>query len=137
MFFDKYIIVDDGFSNVAQDGKLIGFQLKARVPYYRGLWISMIEDISLTVDGEAFPRDTLRVTLHGRTYTLPEMEREVDDRWEFGEVGTLTVEKPGGLALGEHTIDLMELLRISYVSFPWYGRDRKVLRLAAQPVTKE
>lgn len=137
MFFDKYIIVENGFSNVVQDDKVIGFQLKSRLPYYRGLWISMVEAINLTVDGEHFPPDMLRVTLHGKTYTLSEMEREVDDRWEFGEEGILTVEKLGGLTPGEHTIVLMEQLRISYVSSPWYGQDSKVLRLATQPVTKK
>lgn len=134
--FDKYIIVEDGFSNVAQGGKVTSFQLGARLPYYRGLGLSMVEAIDLTVDGEAFPRDTLHVTLHGRTYTLDEMEREAEDRWEFGEVGILTVEKPGGLAQGPHKIELAERLRISYFPFPLVGRDTKVLSLAAQPATK-
>jgi hypothetical protein len=129
--FDKYIIVEDGFTNVVEQGQVTGFQLKARLPYYRGLGLSMIEDLRLTVDGEAVPRDAIRVTLHGNTYTLDELEREMDDRWEFGEVGTVTVRRPGGLAAGEHTVELAPFLRISYLPFILSGRDTKVLSLAA------
>ena len=35
--FDKYIIVEDGFRNVVEGGEVRGFQVKARLPYYRGL----------------------------------------------------------------------------------------------------
>lgn len=127
--FDKYIIVEDGFRNVVEGDEVRGFQVKARLPYYRGLGLSMVENVAVTVDGEAIPREAIRVTLHGNTYTLDEMEHELDDRWEFGEVGTLTVEKPGGLATGEHTVELAPTLRISYLPFPLSGRDTKRLRL--------
>ncbi|MEJ2759578.1 MAG: DUF6379 domain-containing protein, partial [Anaerolineales bacterium] len=82
--FDKYIICEDGFSNVKQGAEITGFQFKCRLPYYRGLGISMIEDLKIKVDGEEIPRDAIQVTLHGNTYTLDEMENNYEDRWEFG-----------------------------------------------------
>ncbi len=128
--FDKYIVCEDLFRNVSDGGKVTGFQFNARLPYYRGLGISMVEDLKVTVDSEAFPREAIRVTLHGNTYTLDQMEKEYDDRWEFGEEGTVTVEKPGGLASGEHRVEVADFLRISYLPWILTGRDSKVLTLA-------
>ncbi len=128
--FDKYMICEDLFTNVSEGGRVIGFQFNARLPYYRGLGISMVEDLAVTVDSESYPRAAIRVTLHGNTYTLGQMENEFDDRWEFGEEGTLTVLKPGGLAPGEHKVNLEDRLRISYLPWLLVGKDSKVLTLA-------
>ena len=79
--FDKYIVCEDGFENISEGDQITGFQFKARLPYYRGLGISMVEDLAVKVDGEVIPRQAIQVTLHGNTYTLDEMETEYDDRW--------------------------------------------------------
>jgi hypothetical protein len=97
----------------------------------------MIENIWITVDGETIPHDKIRVRLHGRTYTLDEMEHEPDDRWEFGEVATLIAEKPGGLQPGNHTIFWKVHLRISYLPFPLYGESTKELSLSSPAAMKE
>lgn len=128
--FDKYIICEDGFRNVSVGDKVTGFELNARLPYYRGLGISMIEDLAIKVDGVEIPRQAIRVTLHGNTYSLDEMEQEYDDRWEFGEKGLITVDKPGGLTPGKHEIELSPSLRISYLPFILVGKDTKELTLA-------
>jgi hypothetical protein len=58
------------------------------------------------------------------------MEREYEDRWEFGEEGIVTVLKPGGLKKGLHKIEMEDTLRISYLPFLLIGADNKVLELA-------
>src|SRR5512137_2434419 len=112
--FEKYMICEHDFQNVVEGDQVIGFQFKARLPYYRGLGISMIENLSVMVDAQRFPREALRVTLHGNTYTLDGMEQEYDDRWEFGEEGIVTIHKSGGLAPGLHKVEMEDTLRISY-----------------------
>ena len=104
--FDKYMICEHDFQNVEETGETIGFQFKARLPYYRGLGLSMVEDLAVTVDMHRYPRESLQITLHGNTYSLDEMEEEYEDRWEFGEEATVTVLKPGGLADGLYKIQL-------------------------------
>ena len=128
--FAKYMICEDGFRNVREGEEVTGFQFQARLPYYRGLGLSMVEDLIITLDGEPIPRESILFTVRENTYTLAEMETESVDRWEFGEVATLTVKKPDGLAPGSHTLDLVERLRISYLPFPSLTRDTKVLALA-------
>lgn len=127
--FDKYMIVENTAKNVAKDGKVTGFSFGARMPYYRGLGLSMVEDVAVTVDGEKFPRDRVLVTVSTGTFTLDRMETEFDARWEFGEVATVTVLKDGGLAAGDHKLELMEQLRVSYMPFPISGKDAKVVRI--------
>ena len=128
--FDRYMIVEDGFENVTENGTVTGFKLGARLPYYRGLGLSMVEAVVVTVDGVEMPRDAIRLTVHGNTYTLDAMETEYDDRWEFGEVATVTVLKTGGLSAGAHKLELSERLRISYMPVPSNTRDAKTLVLS-------
>lgn len=127
--FDKYMICEAGFQNVVENGAVVGFQFGARLPYYRGLGLSMVEDIGITVDGETIPREQILFSVRGRTWALAEMETEVEERWEMGEVATLIVQRPGGLASGEHKLELSEQLRISYLPFSPVTRDSKVLKL--------
>lgn len=129
--FDQHMICDDTFANTMSSGATTGFAFGARLPYYRGLGLSMIEDIAIVVDGDAVPRDAISVTLRNRTWTLAEMEAENVDRWNFGEVATITVRHPGGLTPGRHRIELAERMRISYLPFVPTTRCVKDITLAA------
>lgn len=127
---DKHMICTDGFENVVANGHTTGFALLARLPYYRGLGLSMVEDIAVTVDGEAVPRDAIRLELRGRSWSLDEMETCYDEKWNFGEKARVIVQRPGGLKAGEHRIELAERLRVSYLPFVPTTRDSKLLTIA-------
>ena len=109
----------------------LGFAFYGRLPYYRGLGLSMVEDIQITVDGESVAREDVRFHVRGKTYTLDEMETVYDDRWNFGEKAKIIAMKPGGLPAGEHTIGFAVRTRISYLPFVPTTKDTKVLALAA------
>lgn len=128
--FDKYLIVDGSGRNVVDDGKVVGFEVDARIAYYRGLGLSMVEDVSLTVDGVTFAREDTTFSVHGNTYRLDDMEQVVDDRWGFSEKATIRVSTPEPLSAGEHTVTLSERLRISYIPMPTVTRDTKILTVA-------
>jgi hypothetical protein len=128
--FDKYMICEETVRNVSRDGKPVGFEFGARLPYYRGLGLSMVEDVGVTIDGEKIARGDVRVTVADRTYTLDEMERVYDAVWNFGEVVKVTALKAGGLAPGEHRLELTEQLRVSYMPFPVVGKDTKTVRVS-------
>lgn len=108
--YDKHIIYPDSLHN---DGA--GWRVGVRLPYYRGQVLSAVEDIALTVDGAKVPREDVRFTVRGKTWTLDELETTYDERWEFGEVAEVSV--PGRLASGRHTVTAAVQLRISYL--PW------------------
>ena len=101
---EKDMIQSYGFKNVSAGDQVTGFQVRIRIPYYRGVWASLVEGADLTVDGEEFSRDTILWTLGDKTFTLPELEAASDVRWPFDEPAVLTVPKAGGLAVGLHDI---------------------------------
>ena len=128
--FDRYMICEDTVRNVRKESRVIGFEFGARIAYYRGLGLSMIESLSVTLDGEKIPRDQLRFSVGNRTFTLDQMETEYEARWEFGDMATVTVLKDGGLAPGSHKLELTEELRIAYMPFPLTGKDTKTVAAA-------
>ncbi|MFM5925132.1 MAG: DUF6379 domain-containing protein [Novosphingobium sp.] len=123
---DKFMIVEDSLENV--DG---GFAFLGRLPYYRGLGLSMVEDLQITVDGEAIPRGDVRFSVRGKTYTLDQMETVYDDRWNFGEKALITALKPGGLAPGAHKLEFAVRNRVSYLPFVPTTKCVKDMALAA------
>lgn len=108
-----------------------GFAFYGRLPYYRGLGLSMVEDIAIEVDGVAVPREDVRLHLRGNTYTLAQMETVYDDRWNFGEKAKIIAMKPGGLAPGNHKITFAVRMRVSYLPFVPTTSDTKEMALAA------
>jgi hypothetical protein len=116
--FEKYMILENDIQNIVENGKITGFKFGARLPYYRGLGLSMVEDIGVKIDGQSIDAEWISLSVHGNTYTLKQMETEAIDRWEMGEVGYISVKKDGGLSKGEHQLNLMLNLRISSLPFP-------------------
>ncbi len=112
---EQQIIQQRGFKNVVQGGKVTGFQVRVRSPYYRGIWASLLEDCSVTVDGETYPSDNLRWTIGGKTFTTPQLADEPELRWAYSEPVTLTLDKTGGLEPGLHTVGVSVTWRWSYI----------------------
>ena len=115
--YDQHIIFPGSVQNERSGGQVTGWNLGMRLPYYRGQILSAVEDVALTVDGVKVPREQVRFTVRGNTYTLDELETEYVQRWEFGEVAQVSVQQPGGLAGGAHSVTASVQLRISYL--PW------------------
>jgi hypothetical protein len=128
--FDQYIVCEEGF-RVRDDGRPGGV-VEVRMPYYRGLGLSMVEAVDLTLDGRPVPPARTTFTVHGNTYTFDRLPGVLDDRWEMGERAQLAFETDEPLAPGEHDVAVAVRLRISYMPVPGGGRDRKRLLLAGR-----
>jgi hypothetical protein len=127
--FDRYIVCEDGFRR--RDGGRPGGVVEVRMPYYRGLTLSMVEAVDLVLDGTPVPAGRTTFTVHGNTYTFDRLPGVTDDRWEMGERARLEFETDQPLAAGEHDIAVAVRLRISYMPVAGGGRNRKRLTLAA------
>jgi hypothetical protein len=127
--FDQYIVCEEGFRS-RQDGAPGGV-VEVRMPYYRGLALSMVEAVDLVVDGHPVPADRTTFTVHGNTYTFDQLPQTTEDRWEMGERAQLGFATDEPLAPGEHDVTVVVRLRISYMPVPGGGRDTKRLTLAA------
>ena len=127
--FDKYIVCEEGF-RPRTDGRTGGL-VEVRMPYYRGLTLSMVEAVDLVLDGTPVPADRTTFTVHGNTYTFDRLPGVTDDRWEMGERAQLGFATDEPLVPGEHDVTVVVRLRISYMPVPGGGRDTKRLTLAA------
>ena len=125
--FDKYLIVAGSLRNTGPANAPTGFAFDVKLGYYRGLGLSMVEALDVTVDGKAVPRNAVRFDEGHGPLTLDQMETAFDRRWCFGAPAALMVEWPGGLAAGDHAITLQQRLRISYMPFPSVNNDAKTL----------
>jgi Domain of unknown function (DUF6379) len=113
--FEKYMILTQEFRNVKDANNVTGFQVKVRLPYYRGVWLSTVHHLELKVDDENFSRDKMTLSVAGRTFTMDELENATTVRWFFGDPATLIIRKPGGLSVGMHTVYYAVGWRHSYL----------------------
>jgi len=129
--FEKYMICESGFHNVSESGQMTGFQICVRIGYYRGMPLSSLEDYAVTVDGQSIPREDIRFSVGGRIFTLQELETTTDFRWQFGEIATVTMKKPGGLTPGMHDLEVTQQLRIPYTETRDIATARKEMTLVS------
>ncbi|HQY98980.1 MAG TPA: DUF6379 domain-containing protein [Propionicimonas sp.] len=53
-----------------------------------------------------------------RNWTFAELAVDGETRWELTETATITALVRGGLASGQHRLEVVQPLRISYLPFP-------------------
>lgn len=132
--FDQYLLID-GSAHGTNSGGRPGLSVQIRIAYYRGLWLSMIEELELAIDGRPVGHRQMSFTVHGNTYQVDQLEHVLHDRWGYTEVATLQVQLDEPLSVGEHTLVLTEKLRISYLPAPAVSRCSKVMWVTESPGT--
>ena len=128
--YDKAMIVGEEFRNVKDGETVTGFQVGMRIPYYRGVVLSLLDNTRLAIDGEMIPHERISLTISGKTLPLTELENDPVTKWEFGDVGILTIRKSGGLSAGPHTVELYQHVRTPYIPGGVGGQDEKVLAIS-------
>ena len=112
---EKQVIQSVGFRNIKENGEIVGFQLKIRLPYYRGVFLSQLRPGTLFVDGERFERQDIIWNINGEDYTMDEMAVDFKTHWNPTKCAVLKIKKPGGLAQGYHDLKLGFCFTSSYM----------------------
>lgn len=116
MLLERDLIQSVGFRNVREGDRITGFQLRVRMPSYRGMAASLIDGIAVKVgDLVDVPADVPLWTLQGNTYTLQQLWDGDGVRWPLEEAAIVTVPHPGGLPDGVHEVTIELRLRMSYI----------------------
>ncbi|WP_322410290.1 C-glycoside deglycosidase beta subunit domain-containing protein [Microbacterium invictum] len=116
MLLERDILQSIGFRNVHEGDRVTGFQIRLRMPSYRGMAASLIDGVAVRVGdlvdvGPGVPRWTLQ----GRTYTLQELWDSEGVRWPLEDAAVITVPFDGGLPEGTHEVSIELRLRMSYI----------------------
>ncbi len=127
--FDNNVFIENTCVNVEESGKITGYELQTNITYYRGIPMSMIEYIKVTVDGEEAPSEDIRLSIDRVDwFTLKEAETVTTYKWEYGEPLYIRVLKDGGLSKGIHKVKLTVATRTAYIPIPLEGnKEREVV----------
>ena len=126
--FDNNVFIDGTCKNVEENGKIIGYEMKTHITYYRGIPLSMVNYIKVSVDGIEVPSENIRIAVDEYDwFTLEEMKTISTIKWEYGTPATVRVLQEGGLPAGEHDVKLTVCTRTAYIPIPLEGNmTRKV-----------
>lgn len=112
------VVCDDSLQNTYVNGKKLGYEFQIRLSNYRGHYLSCINEFSVAVDGKEVQADDLSFCLNGKEFTVGQLPSLISEFWKLIEPATIKVYAPGGLAEGEHGIDVTLKLRIPYMAVP-------------------
>lgn len=88
-------LIEENSLRVTEDG----FEVKARLMWYRSLPLSCVESISLAVDGEMIDSEAIRLGVNDELYALDKLNELVDRTWNVGYTGTISAEWEGHAGL--------------------------------------
>ncbi|MCA0329201.1 MAG: DUF6379 domain-containing protein [Actinobacteria bacterium] len=108
---DTHMIQTRGFRNRAGGG----FEVRLRLPYYRGLWASLVDGAAVTVDGERFAAEDIGWAIGSSSWSLEGMRADASARWPLEEPAVLTVPRSEPLSVGFHDVAVELRLRMSYI----------------------
>ncbi len=117
--FDSFLVCKGTLQNTVKDGKVTGFKFGVKIANYRGCILSLHNGYYLAVDGEVFPREKQRFEINGKEpRSFEELKTAVWEHWDYPDTAWLWVEKEGGLAPGQHKIDLQQSILEAYGYMP-------------------
>jgi len=109
-----------------------GLAINIRLPWYRSLPLSVVEVVSLSIDGRAVPTEALGFEINGKSFRHSELADLTGEFWFVLDDAVLRI--PGReAAVGEqHDIDLQLNLYPPYIpQLTWATRAKKSLRVEA------
>jgi len=128
--FDNYLYIEGSTRNVENNGECLGFKLETYITYYRGIPLSMVHELKVSVDHVEIDPKLLSFSPNGKEYfTLDEMETCATVRWEYGDIGTIMVKRPGGLSKGNHEVTFSLAIRVAYIPVPFGATKTRLIEI--------
>lgn len=109
------VVVDDSLKHYRVNGKKMGYQFDIRLSYYRGHFLSVIDEFAVRVDGEAVPNERIKFCINGKEFSPIEFDKCYAEFWRITDPATIRVFCPGGLSEGSHDIDVTLMFRSPYM----------------------
>ena len=112
------IIQTNSLRNTYFNGVINGFKFDIRLSYYRGLYLSCIDQLKVSVDHLAIEDEQVLFHLNGKEFTIAQLPYVISEFWAITKPATLEIHQPSGLAAGLHEIELTLMLRSPYLPLP-------------------
>ena len=127
------VLRDGTLKNVYVNGKKMGYRFDVRLSYYRGHFLSVIDELTVSVDGEEVKPQDITFCLHGKEFGVSQLHEATTEFWGIKEPATIKIFREGGLEKGEHEIDFHLVFRSPYMPIgeqafmPWDSSQCKIL----------
>ena len=109
-------LCSEGFKNhYDENGNCDGFCVNVRSFYYRAVPLALFESAHVSVDGELYGPDKMRVAVDGEVFRFEDMRDVTLHYWNKCTPATLIIDKPGGLAPGRHQVAATATIRAYYM----------------------
>lgn len=109
------VVRDDSLRHIVAKGKKVGCRFDVRLSYYRGHFLSTIDEIGVRIDGEEIPKQDITIRLKGEEYGISQLPHLGNVFWPIAEPATICVFRDGGFAEGEHDVDFTLFFRSPYM----------------------
>lgn len=110
------VVCDDSLKNIYANGKKTGFQFQVRLSYYRGHFLSTIDEIGVKIDGQEIRTEDICLGLKGQEYGAAQLHSLVNEFWPITEPAAVRVFYPGGLDKGTHRVEFTIYFRSPYMA---------------------
>lgn len=115
MPLNEEIIKKDSFHHEYINGRKNGFSFDVQLAYYRGHYLSDIEELEVRLDGELMPQEAVTFELNGKEMPVYKVKMAVTEFWSQVVPAKIRVICPGGVSTGRHELELKLMLRIPYM----------------------
>jgi hypothetical protein len=112
------VIQNGTLRNYYVNGTVCGYQFDVRLGYYRGHYLSVIEKLGVEIDNQSVDSKDITFCLGGKEFAVDELKYQISEFWTILTSAMLMIRKPGGLQPGEHSINLVLMLRSPYLPMP-------------------
>jgi hypothetical protein len=112
------ILQNDSLKNFYINGKVRGYEFDVRLGYYRGLYLSCLEEFKLTVNGEIIDEGNITFGLNNKEFAVSELKYLISEFWSITVPAKIRVYQKDGLKVGEHVFDLRLMMRSPYLPAP-------------------
>lgn len=114
--YDAFLVWSEGAENIEVYGRKIGFRFQIRMPNFRGNYLSCIEELTFTLDGEAIDPQQTELLLNDKRFRVDELAQLYKEYWNVNDCCVVEVMQDGGLQ-GEHRIGATMRLRYGYSAY--------------------
>ena len=93
-----------------------GLAVSVQLPWYRSLWLSAVDGVAASVDGEPIATEKLRFVLNGREYRIEELPEQWDTLWFVADRPEILIDLGRAPSAGEKvTVEVALTMRLLYM----------------------
>lgn len=112
----QYMIWEDGHENIKVRDHVLGYRFLLRLPNFRGNYLSCIEQLDFTLDGQPINSSAVTFLLNNKRFKPDELPQLFAEYWDCNDFATIEISKEGGLS-GKHNIQVLMRLRYAYSAY--------------------